>query len=104
MTTRTFVDLCLAGEVDTDEIELFIRDWHEGQDTRSLAEFLGFSDEEYALWVEKPAILPAILASRRSGSSLREAVEAVAGSTAAVGAPNSDAADDLLVWIRERGA
>ena len=67
MTGATFVEQCLDGVVDADAIGDFIVRWHGGEGGGSLPDFLGFSDEEYALWVERPAFLPAILATKRLG-------------------------------------
>jgi hypothetical protein len=48
---KTFLDLVLAGEARQDDIDDFVEQWHDGDASCSLAEFLGMSDDEYALWV-----------------------------------------------------
>ena len=58
---KTFLDLVLAGEARQDDIDDFVDQWHDGDASCSLAEFLGMSDDEYALWVEKPSALSLIL-------------------------------------------
>ena len=73
MTAATFVEQCLEGVVDANAIDGFVVRWHGGEGGGSLPNFLGFSDDEYALWVERPAFLPAILAAKRLGL-LRELV------------------------------
>lgn len=62
-----FVDRCLGGGVSADEIDDFVDQWHESDTAESLAEFLGFTAEEYASWVERPAALEAILEASRKG-------------------------------------
>ena len=62
-----FVDLCLRGDVSADRIDDFVDLWHDGDSEVPLAEFLGLSDEEYALWVERPKSLSTILSTRKAG-------------------------------------
>lgn len=75
MSSVTFVDQWIQGEVPSEAIEDFVAAWHEGAGGESLPEFLGLSDDEYALWVEEPAFLAAILSARRHGLGLEQAVE-----------------------------
>lgn len=62
--TTTFVELVLRGEAVPAEINDFIDQWHEGEDPRSISEYLGFSPGEYARWVEKPGCLESLLSAR----------------------------------------
>ena len=62
---NTFIDRCLTGEVPPESIDDFVKEWHEGASTVSLAEFLGMSDDEYWLWVKHADALPGIIAARR---------------------------------------
>lgn len=61
-----FVELCLRGEVSVSEIEDFIDLWHDSNDKQTLPEFLGMTDSEYALWVEQPDSLDAIIFARKN--------------------------------------
>ncbi len=69
---KTFIELVLAGEVHREDIDDFIDHWHEGQAVCSLAEFLGMSDDEYALWVEQPATLDLIIQAHEVGMRLEK--------------------------------
>jgi hypothetical protein len=44
---RTFVDRCIVGEATLDQLEDAEEQWHEGDDPRSLHEFLGLTWREY---------------------------------------------------------
>jgi len=103
---RTFVDLALAGEiVDPDEeVDAFIEGWHRSDSELDLAQWLGFTDAEYALFVEKPAFLRAILMARRSHISLAEAVT-VASRTTALAARGVDPDDipKIRTWLEQTG-
>jgi hypothetical protein len=61
----TFVEKCLSGEAVADEIDDYIDQWHEECGTGELYEFLGFTQEEYALWVDRPEALGQILDARK---------------------------------------
>ena len=56
-TKKSFIELCIGGDVSPSDIDRFVREWHEGDSEKSLAEYLGMTDEEYASWVEKPDAL-----------------------------------------------
>jgi len=60
----TFVERALRGEVE--EIDDAIDAWHAAQSGVSLAQWLGFSEAEYASWVEDPSRLKEILDARRA--------------------------------------
>ncbi len=67
-----FVDRCLRGEVLVDDIDDYVDLWHEGGEDVSLHDFLGFTPEEYALWVERPDSIKFILNARQRGRPLDE--------------------------------
>jgi len=57
-----------VGEALLDDIDDYVHLWHEGagDPDASLADFLGFTDEEYKLWAEKPNSLPFILKAQKT--------------------------------------
>jgi hypothetical protein len=65
-STDTFIQLVLSGETLAGEIDEFVAAWHASNDFRTLSEALGFSKEEYALWVEQPGALGGIIASHQA--------------------------------------
>jgi hypothetical protein len=54
----------LASEVEAEDIDDFVEEWHEGEYEAPLAEFLGLSDDEYWRWVKDANALPEIRAER----------------------------------------
>ena len=62
---KNFISSCAEGDISPDLIDLYVREWHEGTSSESLAEYLDMSDEEYASWVENPGVLKDIIASRK---------------------------------------
>ena len=73
----TFLELYDQGLVTLEQADDFVGAWHDtgDEEQRSLAEYLGMTDEEYGLWVITPRAVPAIVAARRSGQPLREHIE-----------------------------
>lgn len=57
-----------------DEIDDFVDFWHESGENGELHEFLGLTWEEYSLWVSNAAFVNIIIAARRSGQPIAEAV------------------------------
>jgi len=74
--TQTYFTLYSQGLVNEDQVDDFVEAWHESGDeeTQSLAEYLGMTDEEYGVWFITPRLMPSILAARRSGRPLQEFV------------------------------
>jgi len=72
LSTDTFVQLVLSGQRPAEEIDEFVAAWHDSDDHRTLPQALGFSEKEYALWVEQPATLDRILTSHRLGTQLEK--------------------------------
>jgi hypothetical protein len=99
-----FVEKCLAGLALANEIDDYVDMWHTGSHDMQLHEFLGMSWEEYALWVEQPKALGAILQSRHSHMSLKDVLEFASSTTrAAARAPSAEEAQVILDWLRSTG-
>ena len=64
---KTFMDLALANEIFDLErsILIFVDDWHSSDSPLELIDWLGFSEKEYARWVEHPKDLALIISERQ---------------------------------------
>ena len=60
-----FIEWVLAGEALDAAIDDFVESWHQGDSKLSLADFLGFTEEDYATWVAQPKSLESIIASHK---------------------------------------
>ncbi|MSP03522.1 MAG: hypothetical protein EXR07_21155 [Acetobacteraceae bacterium] len=71
--TACFLALYDQGRVDDAALDDFVEAWHESGDEeqRSLAEFLGMTDTEYAVIGMAPGALGLIVRARREKRSLR---------------------------------
>src|SRR5260221_7521576 len=70
----TFLDLCIAGTLRSNEIDDFIDEWHEAPRGRELADHLGMTRDEYSLWLRVPDALAYIVKARREMTPLADAV------------------------------
>lgn len=104
-TDLNFVDKCLAGEVLVDEIDDYVDLWHEGEGDpdSSLAEFLGFTDEEYKLWAENPKFLPFLLNARKLGVPLEDVQDYDKSHRIAAEGLSEEVADELSRWLKGTG-
>jgi len=98
-----FVDLVLEGEVFDTEIDDFVEAWHRNDSALSLAEFLGFTDQEYAMWVEQPGALRSILFCRKNGIRLDEAADWREAHRLAARSQGLGDPDILLQWLKKTG-
>ena len=70
MTTPTFLEKCLSGEMEPTAIDDFVAAWHEGAgEGLGLPEFLGLEQADYARWVLEPNALHAIVQEHRGGAA-----------------------------------
>lgn len=103
---KTYVELALTGDVDLEGIDDFVDRWHESNDThRTLGEYLGFRDDEYTLWVERPEALRFILHSRQFNVPLEQlATQGAEESELALAARTSDLQElaEIRQWILKR--
>lgn len=107
-TDRTFVDACLNGEAFPSDVDDWVDLWHDTEFAAAeptLDEFLGFSEDEGKLWVEKPLSLGVILAARKKKVPLQELIEAESQRDYALAARSESPAEakQLLEWLIARG-
>lgn len=49
---KTFAELFINDEIEFEKIDDFVDEWHEGDSELPIHEYLGLSEQEYAMWVE----------------------------------------------------
>ena len=65
-TDLTFIEMCLSGDAYSEDIDNFIDLWHDSEagHGQTLREYLGFTNEEYVMWMKDPNALVDILQDR----------------------------------------
>lgn len=101
MFDTDFISACAKGRAHLRKIDDYIDAWHEGNAgiNQELHQFLGMSAEEYALWVERPEVLPFIVIARRSGKSVQEIILEAEHHPMAARAANPAEARQLHDWL-----
>lgn len=97
-----FFDRYLAGLASAADIDDCVEAWHEAPDseTRSLAAFLGMSDDEYAVYLMDPNSLAILRDRRLNGGSLPDAVANYVRRMR--GRSNGTSKEALSAWLRHR--
>lgn len=104
MSDLTFIERCLAGTARPEDIENWVDEWHDASGTSpSLAEFLGMTDEEYAVWVEKPDALPFILHAHRFKRPLKQVVTEEEPDIRLAARASPAARATLVAWLKRTG-
>ena len=98
---ETFVSACLSGTALLDDVDDWVEAWHETPDEVSLDEYLGFSDEEGALWAELPESLRFIIAAHRYRKSVKTILQSRDDFALAARAGDSEKATAVLDWLRQ---
>lgn len=62
---NSFIEQCLNGTAATDDIDDFVHQWHVNESDKSLPDYLGMTETEYAHWVENPEILAQIIIAKQ---------------------------------------
>jgi hypothetical protein len=105
MSRQAFIERVLAGQVlDLDEILDDIDEWHHRRPTESLAQWLGMTDAEYALYVERPNALRPIIQARKYSVDIHTFLTATDRSVAiaARGATQKEL-HELSAWLKKTG-
>jgi hypothetical protein len=69
---ESFFGLYLKGDVPSHAIDDFIDNWHANPRGAELWEFLGFTKEEYAIWVREPNCLDSIAKKRLAKTNQKQ--------------------------------
>ena len=48
-----FKERYLAGEIEFEEIDDYVDEWNNSDDTRTLVQFLGLNEEEEDVWIDE---------------------------------------------------
>jgi hypothetical protein len=105
-TQTTFVEACLSGEALLDDIDAWVDAWHatdEADDPRSLDEFLGFSEEEGAMWAKEPGSLRLIVAARMRGIDPATLAGDKGRFTLAARSSDPSRVDEVVQWLADSG-
>ena len=72
----SYMTMCLNGEALIDEIDDFIDEWHEGNSTQELNEFLGITEQEYGYYLADENILPYIMNAHKFNKNIDDIINA----------------------------
>jgi hypothetical protein len=100
MSELNFVDACLQGEALIEDIDEYIERWHEGDSEKELHEFLGFTKDEYELWLHNDnSIIKSILFARKNGVSITD-IDSI---SIAARSSSMEEAEKIIEWLRLTG-
>lgn len=103
---QTFLSACLSGDAFLTDIDDWVQRWHEGtagQQVDDLDEFLGFTEEDGAIWAERPESLRFIVAAHRRGVPLVHVMAEQDDWAMAARAGDEEAAKEVVSWLRQTG-
>lgn len=72
MMSDTYLEQVLDGTALWTDIEAFVESWHESDEAMPLHDYLGFSWDDYRLWVEQPGSLRMIIAAHKYDEPIDE--------------------------------
>ena len=100
----TFMESYLTGTVSAEDIDDYVDSWHATAGAGEIYEFLGFSEEEYALWLRDPDVLPHIARARVEGKALAAVIDSALQEMAGASrSSNGMRVKRLKRWLRQQG-
>jgi hypothetical protein len=102
--SEPYLEQVLEGTTLWTDIEDFVKAWHEGGGFgQELHDYLGLTWNEYALWVERPNTLRAIIASHELDDSLEELLERIDEHAIAARGLIPEDAQAVREWLQRTG-
>jgi hypothetical protein len=102
--SETYLDQVLDGDTIWTDIDDFVQAWHDGKGRgQELHDYLGLPWDEYALWVERPDTLRAIIASHELKESLQDLLERSDEQAVAARGLTQEDAEAVREWLRQTG-
>lgn len=90
-------------EYELSRIDDEVDAWHESDSSLALHEWLGFTEAEYAIFVERPSAVRFVLAARKKGTSIADALECVDAPRLAARGGSAEEVDGLREWLHQTG-
>lgn len=98
-----FIDKCINGDVLYEEIDEFVKAWHEGDSKEAIEDYLGMTNQEYSLWVSDPKVLPFIITAHRDNTPILKLLEELESLPLAARASTPEKAMQLMKWLKDQG-
>jgi hypothetical protein len=100
----TYLEQVLDGDAIWTDIDDFVKAWHDNHGLgRELHDYLGLTWDEYALWVERPGTLRAIIASHELDEPLQELLRRSDEQAVAARGLTQEDAQAVREWLRQTG-
>jgi len=99
----SFIDRCLSCEASPESIDDYIDAWHRDESSSEpLIEKLGFTPDEYSIWLRNPNFIYSILFSRKRSLPLGQAVEMqMSSGNLAARAISDEEGQRVIQWIKD---
>lgn len=98
----SFIDLALRGKVMFDEIDDYVDRWHDEPNGKTLSEYLGMSNDEYAAWVSNPDVVSHIVAARKMQRPFEQLIMSAYEERLAARADAPDRVAAMKRWLESR--
>lgn len=98
-----FMEACISGDALLEEIEDYVDEWHEGDSEEGLHEYLGMTEEEYAIWVENDAALKTIFHARKVGIPIGSFIRQDRGQSLVARSASAKEAEQIKEWLQRTG-
>ena len=98
-----FIEKCIVGDALLSDVDDYIDEWHDGDSTETLHEFLGMNKKEYSLFVKNSAFLPIIITAHKDKERVEEVAQRTLNTYAMAARSDDQGKAELLnKWLTEK--
>lgn len=98
-----FAASVLSGKALESDINDYIDEWHDGDSTLELHEYLGLTNDEFSLYVEQPRSLSFIFNSRVYNRDISNLLKDNEVHKIAARSLRDDESEGLVTWLQSKG-
>ncbi len=102
MYNQTFYEKYVIGEALAEDINDYVELWHESDVDCEIYEFLGFTKDEYFLWVDNESNLNYILEAKYKNTTVKDLIEEYEKGDM-IAARNVEDLDAFKSWLKKTG-
>ena len=98
-----FINDVINADAILDEIDDYIKKWHDSDTDCSVFEYLGMTEEEYFLWVENDFYLKYIISAHEKDININELHKEEYTSKLVARSSSPEEAKKIYNWLKEKG-
>lgn len=98
-----FIQDCINADALLEEIDDYIKKWHESDSNETIYDYLGMTEEEYYLWVEDDFYLKYIISAHEQNKKIEDLISEDYDTKMVARASSPEEAKKIYNWLVQKG-